>query len=99
MKGVVQEYVDAYSRLDVSAVKRVFPGVDEESLARVFSQLNSQTAQLEYQSVSISGATATVTGTWSVVAESKLGRPSGTTTQVTLRLERNSGTWVIVDHR
>ena len=59
VRSVVDQYRTAFSRLDASAAKAVWPTVDARVLERAFSQLASQEFQFEGCRVSVNGALAT----------------------------------------
>jgi hypothetical protein len=47
VRKVIERYRDAYERLDASAARAVWPGVDEAALARAFDGLTSQRIEFE----------------------------------------------------
>ena len=99
INALLTAYVDAYSRLDASAVQRAFPGVNAASLQRDFTRMKSQRVQLVGEQIQINGTTATVSGTWQAVFELKAGGPQRSAPRVVLTLQRSGDGWVIVDRR
>jgi hypothetical protein len=59
VESALQQYARGYGRLDASAVKIVYPGVNEQALARAFSDLESQDFSFENCDIDIAGQTAT----------------------------------------
>jgi hypothetical protein len=100
IRNVIQDYADAYSRLDSSAVKRVFPSINERALASGFSGLKSQIVHvLNEQFQSLTDSEATVSCTWDVNFVPKVGGQQHDTRTITLRLQKTNSGWVIVDRR
>ena len=61
VREVLSSYEEAYSRLDPSLARAVWPAVDERALSRAFSSLASQQVTLGRCDVSVNGATARAT--------------------------------------
>jgi len=99
IRAILQAYVDGYSRRDAGAVKRVFPAVKDQALEKDFSAMRAQQVQIEGERIEITGATATVSCSWTTNFVPKVGAPGRGTAKVTLRLQKSGGTWVIVDRR
>jgi len=53
VRQVLQRYVAAYNRLDASAARAVWPGVDRDALQRAFSQLEAQTLRFDRCTISV----------------------------------------------
>lgn len=58
MRAVLARFEAAYSNLDASAARGVWPSVDERSLQRAFNSLASQQVSLGRCSIVLSGVTA-----------------------------------------
>ncbi len=99
IRGVLQAYADAYSRLDANAVQGVFPSTDVAGLQRSFARMRSQRVQIVNERIQVNGATATVTCTWQTVFELSAGGPNRSAPQTTLTLQRSGNTWLIVGRR
>jgi hypothetical protein len=61
IRSTLARYAAAYSGLNVSAARAVWPGVDERALARAFDGLASQRVALESCDIAVSGTTAHAT--------------------------------------
>jgi hypothetical protein len=58
VRATLARYEAAYSGLNVSAARAVWPAVDERALAKAFDGLSSQRVELDRCDVSVAGATA-----------------------------------------
>ena len=58
VRAALARYEAAYSGLNVSAARAVWPAVDARALARAFNGLSSQRVALDRCDVTVSGATA-----------------------------------------
>ena len=97
---MLQAYADAYSRLQVADVKRVYPGVNEVGLKASFENAKSQqVAVVNEQFVSLTDSQATVTCTWQVAYEPKSGRMQRSSSKITIRLQKTNGAWYITERR
>jgi len=96
---VLVAYATAFSSLDPAAVKRVYPGLDEQQLRRSFSDLRSQRMQVQIANITIKGSAATVSGTVETVVTPQVGRQQRDSRPAQFRLEKANGTWVIVERR
>jgi hypothetical protein len=96
--GVLAEYQDALNRLDVAAVRGIWPSLDAASLERAFTQLERQSVLFDACSVAIigDGATARCQGSSSYVP--RVGRRVERleTRQWRIELQRADATWHIV---
>jgi hypothetical protein len=61
VRQVLQRYRSAYERLDAASARAVWPGVNEEALARAFGDLESQTLTFQNCEVQLEAAEATAT--------------------------------------
>lgn len=68
IRALLEQYGNAYSRLDARAARAVWPGVDVEALARAFDALESQDIDFERCDVQVDGTAARAacrgTSTW-----------------------------------
>ena len=55
VRAVLARYASAYERLDASAVKDIWPTVDERALARAFSDLDAQSIVFDACDLTIAG--------------------------------------------
>jgi hypothetical protein len=95
----LQSYAAAYSALDASAVKRVFPAVDENTLRQRFTAMKSQSVQIQNPQIQINGAAAIVTCTWATVFSGQVGGTQRSSPKIELRLQKSAAGWLIVDRR
>jgi len=58
IRAALSRYESAYNRLDVDAVRSVWPSLDQRALARAFDNLTSQRVALQDCNVDVSGSTA-----------------------------------------
>ncbi len=58
IRAALSRYESAYNRLDVDAVRSVWPSLDQRALARAFDSLTSQRVALQNCNVDVSGSTA-----------------------------------------
>jgi hypothetical protein len=100
VRSVLDQYARAYGRLDVSAVRAVWPSVDERALARAFSDLSSQTVSFDRCDIDIdpqsggSNARASCYGRASYVG--KVGSQQRTESRtVRFELKRDGDAWKI----
>jgi tetratricopeptide (TPR) repeat protein len=99
IRAVLQAYAQAYSALDVDAVRRVYPAVDAAALTQNFGQMRTQRIQIVNEQVAVTGTTATVTCQVRNHFEPKAGRVSDPVVNATFRLQKTGGNWVIVQRR
>lgn len=100
VRSVLDQYARAYGRLDASAVRAVWPSVDERALARAFSDLSSQTVSFDKCDIDIdsqsggSSAKASCYGKASYVG--KVGSQQRTESRtVKFELKRDGEAWKI----
>ena len=99
IKSVLDAYAAAYGRLDVAAVKRLHPAVNEQDLARRFADLRSQQVQITGEQVSVSGNTATVACTVTTTFQGQVGGSRRVSQPTTFHLEKQNGAWLIVSRQ
>jgi hypothetical protein len=99
IRATLQAYVDAYSRLEASSVRRVFPQVNEQALIQAFSEYRSQQVQLQVDRIDVSGTSATAFCAWIASVVPRIGSPQRGTARVTLHLQKIGGAWVIVQRQ
>lgn len=96
VRNVLERYRSAYQRLDASAARAVWPGVDAGALARAFSALSRQELWFEGCTIDVSGATADATCKGQSRIVPKIGGGSETVRRTWQFTLRQSGTnWVI----
>jgi ketosteroid isomerase-like protein len=97
--ATLNAYAAAYGRLDAAAVSRLHTTIDRERLADNFGQMRTQSVRITIGQVSISGTTATVSGTVYTRAEPKAGRAQESTVPTEFQLQKQNSGWVIVQRR
>jgi hypothetical protein len=101
VRGVLNRYASAYSRLDANAAQEVWPAVNRSALSRAFDGLASQQVSLERCAVDVRGVTALATCAGSTTWSPKIGN-GGPKTEVrnwTFQLAKADGDWRIVSAR
>ena len=100
VRSVLDQWASAYGRLDASAVRAVWPSVDERALARAFSDLSSQRVSFDKCDIDIdsqsggSSARASCYGKASYVG--KVGSQQRTESRtVKFELKRDGDAWKI----
>jgi len=58
IRAALNRYESAYNRLDVDAVRTIWPSLDQRALARAFDSLTAQRVALQSCNVDVSGSTA-----------------------------------------
>ena len=100
IQATLDMYASGYSRLDTAAIKRVYPGIDENRLARGFGAYRSQQVQIRVEQIRMTGpTTADVTTLQTTAASMQVGGTHRDTRRITFRLERRNGSWIILEHR
>ena len=100
VRGILDKYADAYTRLDADAAKAVWPSVNRTALSRAFSGLNEQRIAFSDCSVLVHSTEARATCSGSTTWEPKIG--GGARTDVrrwAFDLEKSGTDWVIRDAR
>jgi hypothetical protein len=101
VRGVLNKYAAAYSRLDASAAQEVWPAVNRSALERAFDSLASQQLLLDHCNVDVRGATARATCAGSTTWSPKIGNSSRRTEarNWTFQLAKAGSAWQIVSAR
>jgi hypothetical protein len=97
VRAVLTRYERAYTQLDSSQARAVWPGVDERALSRAFSSLASQRVSLGRCEVTLNGATARATCAGSATWTPKVGG-GGARTEArrwTFELAKSGDGWTI----
>ena len=97
VQAVLARYASAYERLDASAVKDIWPTVDERALARAFSDLDSQSIVFDECDLTIAGTRATASCRGTATYATSVGKRSNVmqTRQWTFLLEQSPERWEI----
>jgi len=97
VETVVGRYRDAFTNLDASAVRAVWPSANEKQLARAFGQLQDQRLEFHACDFDIKDAVAAATCTGVAVYVPKVGNknPRFDDRRWVFTLKRAQGGWVI----
>jgi hypothetical protein len=97
VQAVLARYALAYERLDASAVKDIWPTVDERALARAFSDLDAQSIVFDACDLTIAGTRATASCRGTARYATSVGKRNNVTQtrQWTFLLERSPERWQI----
>ena len=97
VQAVLARYAQAYARLDASAVKDIWPTVDERALARAFSGLEAQSIMFDACDLTIDGTRATAACRGTATYVTGVGKRSNVTQprQWTFLLEQSPESWEI----
>ena len=97
VQAVLARYANAYERLDASAVKDIWPTVDERALARAFSDLDAQSIVFDACDLTIAGTRATASCRGTARYATGVGKRNNVmqTRQWTFLLERSPERWEI----
>jgi hypothetical protein len=97
VRRTLARYEAAYSNLDVSAARAVWPTVDQRALARAFDGLASQRISLNDCDVVVTGATARATCSGAATWTAKVGGQQDTQARRwSFELRDAAGSWQIV---
>jgi hypothetical protein len=99
IQAVLEAFAVGYSRLDVDAVKRVYPSLNERDLKRAFDDLRSQRMRIQTDRISVAGNTATAVVTLITAVDSRVAGQKSNTRQVMFQLQKRNETWVITSER
>jgi serine/threonine protein kinase len=98
--ATLREYAAAQESLSVDAVRRVYPTINAETLARSFRALSSQHVEI------VGGAQITIDGTNAIVRcqvrlafTPKVGQGRTETQTAVFRLQKTGDRWIIVERR
>jgi len=97
VRAALSRYESAYNRLDVDAVRSVWPSLDQRALARAFDGLTSQRVALQNCNVDVTGtsARASCSGNASWIPKVGSGQQSASRNW-TFDLRELNGAWRIV---
>src|SRR5262249_34578113 len=99
IRGVLNQYAEAFSSLNVEAVQRLHPSVNAEQLRRSFTSMRLQSLQILDPQITINGATATVTSRVQQISTPKVGTRQQSNLNVTFILRKTSAGWIIGERR
>lgn len=101
VRGILDRYAEAYSRLDASAAQEVWPAVNRSALSRAFDGLASQQVSLERCDVDVHGITARAICAGSATWAPKIGNGNSRTEprNWTFQLAKAGTDWQIVSAR
>ena len=99
VETAVGRYRDAFTNLDASAVRAVWPSANEKQLARAFGQLQDQRLEFHACDFDIKDAVAAATCTGVAVYVPKVGNknPRFDDRRWVFTLKRAGGGWTIQD--
>jgi hypothetical protein len=97
VQQLLQQYVTAYNRLDASAARAIWPGVDSAALERAFSQLSEQRLRFERCSISVDEDAGSATCAGQARWIPRVGDRSGREERRTWKFElgRSGNDWII----
>jgi hypothetical protein len=96
VRAVLERYRSAYQRLDASAARAVWPGVDAGALSRAFGALTSQELWFNGCTIDVAGATADATCTGQARVVPKFGGGSETARRTwQFKLRQTGNNWLI----
>ena len=91
----------AYSALDASAAREVWPSVDARALARAFQALKSQEVRFDRCDLTVNGGSARAACTGRAVYVPRIGKqsPRATSHEWTFELTKSDERWSIASAR
>jgi serine/threonine protein kinase/tetratricopeptide (TPR) repeat protein len=94
IRGVLDEYRQAFESRNAEALKAVQPGVDYEAIKKVFSEVTAYAVKIQVQNVAVGANTATAS---CVVTYSPTPKPAGKIKPVTtvFHLKKTGDLWLI----
>jgi hypothetical protein len=97
--ALLKRFTDAYTQLNATAAKAVWPSVDGRALARAFDELESQSIAFDDCTVRLSGADARAACVGNLTYVPKIGRRSARTVKQhwNFVMSKNSEGWTILD--
>lgn len=101
VRGILDRYAAAYSRLDASAAQEIWPRVNRSALSRAFDGLASQQVSLDQCDVDVHGGTARAICAGSATWAPKIGNGNSRTEprNWTFQLAKAGSDWQIVSAR
>jgi hypothetical protein len=100
VRGILDKYADAYTRLDADAAKAVWPSVNRAALSRAFNGLNEQRIAFSDCAVLVHSTLARATCSGSTTWAPKIGGGARTDTRRwAFDLEKSGDDWIIRDVR
>jgi hypothetical protein len=100
IRAALSRYESAYNRLDVDAVRTIWPTLDQRALARAFDSLNSQRVALQNCNVDVSGSTAKANCSGNASWTPKIGGGERSADRRwTFDLSESNGAWRITQVR
>ncbi len=101
VRGILDRYAAAYSRLDASAAQEIWPRVNRSALSRAFDGLASQQVSLDQCDVDVHGVTARAICAGSATWAPKIGNGNARTEprNWTFQLAKAGSDWQIVSAR
>ena len=97
VRAALNRYESAYNRLDVDAVRSIWPSLDQRALARAFDNLTSQRVALQNCNVDVSGASARASCSGNASWTPKVGGGERSASRSwTFDLRESNGAWRIV---
>jgi hypothetical protein len=96
IRAALNRYESAYNRLDVDAVRTVWPSLDQRALARAFDSLTAQRVALQSCNVDVSGSTARANCSGNASWTPKIGGGERSAARKwTFDLSESNGAWRI----
>jgi hypothetical protein len=101
IRAALTRWRTAYSALDASAAREVWPSVDARALARAFQALKSQEVRFDRCDLTVNGGSARAACTGRAVYVPRIGRqsPRATSHEWTFELTKNDERWTIASAR
>jgi hypothetical protein len=99
IRAALRAYEEAYIALDVAAVKRIYPSVNEAALERSFRDMLAQEVRIEVAQISISADTAVVTGRVRQSFTPRVGSGRTDVINSLFRLQKVGNGWVILQRK
>jgi hypothetical protein len=100
IQATLEMYANGYSKLDAAAIKRVYPSLEEQKLQRGFGAYRSQQVQVQIEQIQMTGpTTADVTTLQVTTASMQVGGTHRDSRRIVFRLEKQNGSWIILEHR
>jgi hypothetical protein len=101
IRSTLARFRTAYSQLNASAARDVWPSVDARALQRAFQSLKSQELRFDHCSLTVTGARAQAACTGRAVYVPRIGdqSPRGTSREWTFELRKADERWTIASAR